>query len=338
MAKSKAQPARADVARRRHTAKADAERWNRILLVGGVAAVVLIAVGVIAFGWYQTQIKPLSKTVLQVGSTKYSLSHVERRMRLLRQQDPTYGDQATTNSLLALPDVTVNLLEREAKLLEAAAELNITVTDEEVAAEIGDRGSLAADVEPGVYAAEFRTQVEDSGLKESEYVKMVRAYLLGNKASDYFNFLAPQSEPQVKGQYIVFDDPTKADQGLQRVRAGEAFDPVATELGIGSDIGTALNQQDWIPRTYTDGNPDKIQAYFFGAQPEQISDVITFGSYYVVAQLLEREDNRALDDQGRQRVASRGFEEWIESLNATLTVKRDFSASDSDRALTDVLK
>jgi len=337
MAKSKAQPAHAEVARRRRTAKADAERWNRILLVGGVAAVALIAAGVIAFGWYQTKIKPLNKTVLHVGNTKYSLSHVERRMRLLRQQDPTYGDQATTNALLSLPDVTLNLLEREAKLLEAAGELKIIVTDEEVAAEIRDRGGLAADVEPGVYADEFRTQVEDSGLKENEYVKMVRAYLLGSKASDYFSFLAPQSEPQVKGQYLVFDDPTKADQGLQRVRAGEPFDQVAG-LGIPSDLGQALNQQDWTPRTYTDGNPDKVQSYFFSAQPGQISDVIALGDYFVIAQLLEREDNRALDDQGRQNVASREFETWLESVNATLTVKRDFTEDDTARAFEDVLQ
>ena len=338
MAKSKAQPAYADVAHRRRSAKADAERWNRTLLIGGVVIAVLIAAGVIAFGWYQTQIKPLGKTVLQVGDTKYSLSHLEHRMRLLRQQDPTYGDQAQASSLLALPDVTLNLLEREAKLLEAAGALNITVTDEEIAAEIRDRGSLAEDVEPGVYADEFRAQVEESRLKEGEYVKMVRAYLLGRKVSDYFAFLAPQSEPQVKGQYIVLDDPTKADQALQRVRAGEeAFDPVATELGIGSDVGTALNQQDWTPRTYTEGSPDKIQSYFFNAAAGEISEVIAFGDYYVIAQLLERDDNRALEEGGRQQVASREFETWLESLNNTLTIKKDFTDDDMARALKDVL-
>lgn len=337
MAKSKAPPAYAEVAHRRRSAKADAERWNRTLLVGGVVIAVLIAAGVIGFGWYQTQIKPLSKTVLQVGDTRYSLSHVEHRMRLLRQQDPTYGDQAQPSSLLALPDVTLNLLEREAKLLEAAGELNITVTDEEIAAEIRGRGNLAEDVEPGVYADEFRAQVEESRLKEGEYVKMIRAYLLGRKVSDYFDFLAPQSEPQVKGQYIVLDDPTKADQALARVRAGEAFDPVASELGIGSDVGTALNQQDWTPRTYTESNPDEIQSYFFNAGPGEISEIITLGDFYLIAQLLERDDNRALGEGGRQQVGSREFETWLESLNNTLTVKRDFTDDDMARALRDVL-
>jgi hypothetical protein len=339
MAKSKAQPARAEVARRRHTTKADAERWSRIFLIGGVVAAILIAAGVIAFGWYQTQIKPLGKTVLQVGNSKYSLDYLERRMRLLRKQDPTYGDQATSSTLLVLPDVALSLVEREAKLLEAAGDLNITVTDEGVAAEISSRGNLAADVEPSVYAAEFRKQVQDSGLNESEYAQMIRTYLLGQKAQDYFRFLAPESDPQVRGQYILFDDATKANQALQQLQAGAAFDQVAGDLGISSSSGTgkALTQQDWTPRTDTAANPNKIQAYFFSAQAGQISDVITIGNYYIVAQLLERDDNRALDATGKQRVALRNMNKWLDGLDAKLTIKKNLSTGDSTRALNDVL-
>ena len=339
MAKSKAQPARAEVTRRRHTAKADAERWSRIFLIGGVVAAILIAAGVIAFGWYQTQIKPLGKTILQVGNSKYSLGYLERRMRLLREQDPTYGDQATSDALLALPDVALSLIEREAKLLEGAGDLNITVPDEAVAAEISSRGNLAADVEPSVYAAEFRTQVQDSGLKETEYAQMIRAYLLGQKVGDYFRFFAPESELQVRGQYILFDDPTKASQALERLQAGAAFDQVAGDLGITSTSGgaTALNEQDWTPRTDTAANPSKIQAYFFSAQPGQISDVIAIGGYYVIAQPLERDDNRALDDNGKQNVALREMNKWLDGLDTKLAIKKDLSPGDSDRALTDVL-
>ncbi len=339
MAKSKAQPARAEVARRRHTAKADAERWSRIFLIGGVVAAILIAAGVIAFGWYQTQIKPLGKTVLQVGNTKYSLDYLERRMRLLRKQDPTYGDQATSNTLLALPDVALSLVEREAKLLEGAGNLNITVTDEDVAQEIRSRGNLAADVEPSVYASEFRKQVQDSGLNESDYAQMIRAYLLGQKAQNYFRFFAPESEPQVRGQYILFDDATKASQALQQLQAGGAFDQVAGNLGISSSSGSgqALTQQAWTPRTDTAANSSKIQAYFFSAQPGQISDVITIGNYYIVAQLLERDDNRALDDAGKQRVTVREMNKWLDGLDAKLTIKKNLSTGDSTRALNDVL-
>lgn len=346
MAKSKAQAARPPVERRRRSAHADPERWTRILILGGAAAAIALAVGLIAFGWYQTHIKPLSKTVLQVGTTKYSLAHLERRMELLRAQDPSYGQLATQSALLALPDVTLGLLEREGKLLEAASELQITVTDEDVAAEIRDRGSLAADVEASAYAAEFKKQVDDSGLKQGEYLKMIKAYLLGQKVQDYFRFVAPASEAQVRGQYIVFDDQAKATTAVQRLRAGDSPEQIATDLGLSvsssgssTSAASALTPIDWTPRADASALPADIQDFLFGAQPNQVSDVITStgGSFFFIAQLLERDDNRALDDAGKQTVAGREMNKWLDGLNTKLTVKNSLSTSDRTRALNDTL-
>jgi parvulin-like peptidyl-prolyl isomerase len=343
MAKTKAQTARPAVERRRR-AQADSERSLRILILGGAAAVIAIAAGVIAFGWYQTHIKPLTKTVLQVGNTKYSLAHLERRMKLLRTQDPTYGDLATSNSLLVLPDVTLGLLEREGKLLEAAGQLNVTVTDEEVAAEIRDRGGLAADVEASVYASEFKQQVDDSGLKQDEYLKMIKAYLLGQKLQDYFRFIAPTAEAQVRGQYIVFDDEAKANEAVQRLRAGDPADQVATELGYdvsssGSTTASALTPIEWTPRADASALPTDVQDFLFGSQLNAVSEVIASegAGFFYVAQLLEKDDNRTLDDAGRQTVASREANKWFDGLDSTIVVKNNFTTEDRNRALNDIL-
>jgi parvulin-like peptidyl-prolyl isomerase len=338
MAKSKAQPTRVNVERRRRTAHADTERTTRVLLLGGVIAAIVIAGLVIAFGWYQTQIKPLGKTVLQVGTTKYSLAHLERRMKLLRQQDPTYGDLATKDSLLSLPQVTLGLLKREGKLLESASELQITVTDEDVATEIRDRGNLSADVDASVYASEFRKQISDSGLKQGEYLKMIRAYLLGQKVQNYFRFFAPASEPEVRGQYVIFDDQTKANQGLQNLKAGTPVDKVATDLGAGANSnGNAISQVDWTPRAASGALPTDIQDFLFAAQPNQYSDVLTLGNYFVIAQLLERDDDRALDDKGKQVVATRETNKWLDGLDSKLVIKDKLSTATAQRALNDVL-
>jgi parvulin-like peptidyl-prolyl isomerase len=341
VAKTRAQSAKPDVRasaeHRRRSAQADSERTSRILLLGGVAVAVAIAIGLIVFGWYQTQIKPLQKTVLQVGNTKYSLAQVERRMKLLRNQDPTYGSLGSTNAQLALPNVTFALLEREAKLIEAASELQITVSDEDIAAEVRNRGSLAADVEPTAYAAEFKKQVDNSGLKESEYVQMLKASLLSQRVNDYFKFFAPASEPQVHGQYIAFDDQNKAKQALQFLQSGEAPDLVATQLGAASSSGSAkVTPVDWTPRPSIGLLPKEIQDFLFGAQPNQLSDVLTVGSAYYIAQLLERDDNRALDDKGKGTVAVREMNKWLDALNTKLTIKNDFTTNDQARALNDI--
>ena len=342
MAKTRAQSAkpavRAPAERRRRSQHAGSERTTRILILGGVAAAVAIAVGLIIFGWYQTQIKPLQKMVLQVGNTKYSLAQVERRMKLLRKQDPTYGSLGSANARLALPAVTFSLLEREAKLIEAASELQITVSDEDIAAEVRNRGSLAADVEPTAYAAEFKKQVDDSGLSESEYIQMLKASLLSQRVNDYFKFFAPASEPQVRGQYIAFDDQNKAKQALQRLQSGDAPDLVATQLGAASSSGSGkVTPVAWTPRPYIGLLPKEVQDFLFGAQPNQLSDVLSVGSAYYIVQLLERDDNRALDDKGKGTVAVRETNKWLDGLNTKLTIKDNFTTTDQSRALSDIL-
>ena len=124
MAKSKT-AARTEVRHRRRPA--DQEQMTRLLIVGGVIAVIAIAAGIIGFGWYQTKIKPLGKTVLQVGSMKYSLGALERRMELMRDESATYYDG---QRILLLPRDTMDQLTLEAKTLQGASQLKVTITDE----------------------------------------------------------------------------------------------------------------------------------------------------------------------------------------------------------------
>lgn len=329
-AKAKAKP-RAQPVRRRH--QADAERWHRLLIVGGVAAVIVIAAGVIVFGWYQTQIKPLGKTVLQVGEIEFSLGHLERRMSLMYEESPFF--QQGGQGLLALPDTVMFQLEREGKLLEAAGELNISVSEEEVAAEIRDLGGLAEDVEPNLFAEEFRRQVEESGLKESEYRQKLKAELLEEKVRNYFVYLAPAEEPQVRGRYLVLDDETKAQEALGRLQAGEDFATVASQVSVAGGTGQQQGEIDWSPRGGLAFAPKEVEDFLFEAQPGQLSDVIPVSDFFYIAQLLERDDRRPLDDQQRPRVAEREMDEWLDGLS--LTVERNFTEEDAVRALEDIL-
>ncbi len=325
MAKSKA-VARPQARPRRRAA--DTEHITRLFVVGGVVAVIIIAAGVIAFGWYQTQIKPLSKTVLQVGSVKYSLGHLERRMTYQKEQT-TYYDQG--QAALQLPDDTISQLEVEAKLLQGASELNITVTDEEFATEIKERGNVAEDAKPDVYAAAFQKQVKDSGLHEGEYRQMVKADLLQTKVFDYYRFIAAPSEPQIRANYLIADTQENADEALTRVRAGEDFKTVGDDVSGGQGSGVL----EWTPRGGSAFLPQAIEDFLFDqAQVGQVSDPQPVGSLFYVTQLLERDPNRALDDQGRERVAQREISKWLDGLKLTTT--QHFSDEDRNRALDDV--
>jgi parvulin-like peptidyl-prolyl isomerase len=312
----------------------DTEGLNRRLIIGSVIVIVLAAIGFIAFGWYQTQIKPLGKTVLRVGDIEYSLGHLENRMRLERKENQAFTE--TSQNLLQLPDIMIDRLEAEATLIEGLKELKLEVTDEDLAAEIRSRGGLAEDVEANVYADEVRKQVNDSGLNRGEYELMLRADIAERKARDYFLFLGPTEEPQVRANVMLFDDQELAQQALQRLEAGENFVAVAEEISLSpQSVGV-----DWVPRG-SGRLSDEVEEFLFSAEEGEHSELIEAFSFFYIAELLERDETRPLDDSQRQSVASRELDEWVAGLRESFveagTTERNFSQDDAIKALDDII-
>ena len=330
MAKAKSQPVR----RTRTAHHTDTDRWSRVFIVGGVAAVIVLAIAIIAFGWYWTQVRPLSKTVLRVGKTEFSLGHLEGRMSLMLQENSFF--RQSENYLRALPDVTLAQLEREAKLLEAAHQLNkITVTDEELDKKVLELGGGG---ENAVLAEELNRLVKESGLSKSQYLQKVRAELLEEKVRTHFTSLAPKSESQVRARWIILDDEKKAEDALERLKGGEDFAAVAGEVSLETTTAQQGGLVEWRPRGGTPAMPEAVEKFLFeDAKPGQRSEIISdaTGSYIVL--LENRDDNRELSEQQKPQVVERQMNEWFEGLDKTLTIGRNLSEEDALHALEDVL-
>jgi hypothetical protein len=320
-------------ARAAHHTAADSERMNRTLIVGGIVAVILIVLGIIGFGWYQTQIRPLGKTVLTVGDVKFNLAHLERRMELELQDNPFY---TSSNALLQLPDIMYERLVEEGRLLEAGPTLpSITLTEEDLTAEIRARSGLAEDVAPDVFAAEFRRQVEESGLRENEYRQMLQAEILRDKVRAFFIFAAPAEAEQARARWIVVDTQADADEALQRLAAGEDFVEVALDLSAQPQLAEpGETDEDWIPRELL-GNEPLEKFLFDEAAPGQRSDIIVSNDVFYIVELLDHEEARALSDVQRSNVAELDMQEWLEGVD--VKVDRNFSEEDAVRALDDAI-
>ena len=330
MAKSKrkaAQPAEPE----QPAHKADPERAARIFILGGVGAMLLLVVGLIAFGWYWTQVRPLDKTVLQVGEFKFSLGHLERRMSDELTLIP--ASSRSNEFLLALPDSVLRAFEREAKVLEAAGDLDVTVSELEIDEEIARRGNIAAGAEPSAFAAELKRQVEDSGLRLDEFLQMIEAGLLENKVQVYFTDAAADQEPQVRARWIVIrvDELEAAQELFARLESGEEFTAVVEDL----PDSAASTDEDWVPRGLF---PDQaIEDFLFEAQPGQYSEVISTVIGHFIVELQERDENRDLDEILKDRVGTRELLIWLGSLDAIIEIELNITDEDRIRALDDIL-
>lgn len=312
--------------------RSDGEQWANRFIIGGFVAVVLLVGGVIAFGWWFTQIRPLDKTVLRVENTEFNVRHLQRRVNLS-------ATLFNTNILQSFSGVDfVNLvlsrLEREAKLLEAADELDISVTDEEVDAEIIRLGNLSQGADSGVFAAELRRQVDESGLKLNEFLQMIRADLLDVKAGDQFAEGAPESGPQVRARWFLTarDNGDLAQSMLERLRAGEDFDALDAEL---ADVSST--EIDFSPRFPGQFPSSDVEEFLFSAQVDEFSEVIQTSTSLYVVQLLEREDDRELNESQRQAFGSQELNAWLLDLNSRLTIERNIDIEDAARALSDLI-
>lgn len=311
--------------------KADPERAARIFILGGVGAMLLLVVGLLVGGWYWTQVRPLDKTVLKVGEIEFSLGHLERRMSDELSLIPL--SSLSNEFLFALPDTVLRAFEREAKVLEAAGDLDVTVTGLEIDEEIALRGNIAAGADPSAFAAELKRQVEGSGLKLDEFLQMIKAELLENKVQVHFTDEAADQEPQVRARWIVIsvDDLEAAQELFARLEAGEEFAVVMEDLPD-SAVSTV---EDWVPRGLF---PDQaIEDFLFETQPDQYSEVISTPIGHFIVELQERDEERELDEIQKDRIGTRELLIWLGSLDAIIEIDRNITDEDRIRAIEDIL-
>lgn len=314
----------------RRPGRIDQERLRQYLAVGGVAAVILAAVVIAAFGYYQTQIAPRHKTVLRVGDTKFSLGHLERRMALEMVRVPGYRQ-----SPQVVPNVVVGRLEDEGVLFAAAPGLGIDVTEEEIDAEIGQGLQVDPKGDPRAFASAYRDAVRQSGLHADEYRGWVRAQLLEERVRQKFLDEVPDAETQARARVILVATEEEARTVIQRLEAGEDFAALAGELSLDEVTKAKGGETDWRVQGVQE---QAVDGFLFSAEPGARSEPLALSQGYAIVELLERQEGRPLTEEQRTIVARRNYARWLEDSRATLEVVRSLESDEAAEALGRALK
>src|SRR6266571_1723042 len=130
----------------------DSERSSRLLLIGGVVLVLVIALGFVGFGYYNSVIKPRNRTVLEADGVKVSYSAMERRMRYEADQHPEFR-QSVQTLVQVLPNSASQTLLNEITLISRApSDLGVTVDDNEADAALRLKIGVSADADQRRFA------------------------------------------------------------------------------------------------------------------------------------------------------------------------------------------
>ncbi len=200
-------------------------RWVSIGIVGIVTAV--LSVGVVT-QWLIPVYIPLQKTVLTVNGTEFNARYVSRMLSWMVDYyaggDPQYTD--------LLVDSAFNQIKENELMKQAAAELGITISDDDV-----------------------KSQLKEAGFDDNDTNRdIVYTSLLVEKLiDDKFTGEVGDSGEQRQALVMLLESAAQAELVKERLAAGETFSDIAAELSLDSTTVTNKGDMGFHPEGILNG-------------------------------------------------------------------------------------
>ena len=273
------------------------------MLLIAIALVAVVVVGVGAFGYYQTTVKAKKESVIRVGDRAFDMGYMERRLRY-SIHNAIVGDVVLSDpqsaAFTALTDVRDEELDRL-----GAPELGISVSEEEIDADIRLQLRVPETADTGVFAEAYRNEVRESGLRPGEYREVVAARLREEKLRQRFRDQIPATAEQVRLRDILVGQ-ADLQAVLDRLKTGEDFAALAAEVSL--DSNKALGgDMDWQPRGAL---PSAAESAVFSLEVGQVSEPVYLDGGYYLYQVLEKAADREVTTDQRQQMEEQMYTDW----------------------------
>jgi foldase protein PrsA len=196
---------------------------------------------------------------------------------------------------------------------QEAAGLGVTVTDEEVDAQV------QSDVETGGGEAAFAEWLMVTGLTRDDYREMLRQSMISQRVLEAVTADVGAEAEQVHVRHIMVDSEEAALEIQAMLQGGADFVALARERSI--DLASKDNGGDlgWFPRGFI---AVEMENAAFGLQPGQISGVIQLGEGYHIIQLVEREAAYPLSPEMQLDLRLAIFDQWLAEKRDSATIER----------------
>lgn len=245
--------------------------------------------------------------VAKVNGQPITLAEFERAVTRREQE---VSDAASPAALQA--DVLDQLIE-QALIQQGAAAQNITITDDQVQAELQTNIELA-----GSQSA-WDQWLTTNLYTADEFLTTLRATLITNRVRDQLTSDLEGNIRQVHARHILVRTQDEAQAVYNRLNAGEDFAAVAAEISldettkqIGGDLGWFTPEELLVP---------ELSQAAFALQPGEISQPIGTELGYHIIQTIEFAE-RPVDPDRRVYIAQARFENWLRPLYESAVIER----------------
>ena len=284
---------------KRRLARWQRERRRRRILVSFGALVIVVVIGIIAYGAYHTWIA-LPREVL---------STVHGTIATVKFTRSDYLDMLRASSPEVPPETPLLMLEQHELMRQGAEELGMGVTEDDITEEIK---SLLFPEDEEVTEEEFQERyqetLENSGLEEEWFRWLVEYDLLHSRLDEYLREQVPEFALQVHVLGILVATEEDGEAVIERLEAGEDFATVAQEVSMDPESKENGGDLGWIPEGLGGEEFDDIA---FNLEPGAISQPFSTAQGLWVIKVLEREEDRALDEAIREQLQVQAMGEWL---------------------------
>jgi parvulin-like peptidyl-prolyl isomerase len=194
------------------------KRRQRITLIGGIF-VIAVVVLIVLLGWYIGEYRPMHQTVIRVYDTEFDMDYYIDMLKI-------GGQGQSADYLQSIADSVTREIEQNELIKRAAAQLNITVSDDEV------REHLKS----------LNTSINDASMD------LGRNQMLRDRLYDeYFEAMVPVSDRQVHIMAMLLESESQAAEIRNRLQNSENFTTLAEEFSLNDYTKNNKGDVGWHP-------------------------------------------------------------------------------------------
>ncbi|MHB8993200.1 MAG: peptidylprolyl isomerase, partial [Chloroflexota bacterium] len=150
---------------------------------------------------------------------------------------------------------------------------------------------------------------------------------LYQKLEDAMGTEVATSAEQLHARHILVETEEKAKEIAEKLKNGASFEEVAKAES--TDTATKENGGDlgWFPRGQMVAD---FEQAVFGLPVKQISDPVNTSFGWHIIEVLEKEENRPLDEQALAQRKSQALPEWLSQAGTGAEIKRNLTDDDKN--------
>lgn len=345
---------------RKQVSRREKELRARRLLVLGTIAVAILVVGVLAWGLVDQYVLEPRRSVATVDGEpitvrdyqalyrfrywtyyNYMLQLQENAQQLATSEEDQSQMLAAVNQqiqqvqqqIMQLPSIVLDQLIEDRLVRQAATREGITVTDAEIDARLREEFGFVGDDAEGddaensferVYAEWIAAVTEQAGVSEADVRGFIAGDLYRFKIEDVIIADVPTTAEQVHARHILVASEEEAQQVLDRLMTGDAFDVVAAEVSIDTYSAEAGGDLGWFPRG---AMAPEFEEAAFSTPPGQLSGIVASDFGYHIILVEEYDPDRELEPYFLTQRQNEAVGEWLQLQRETAEIVRSWDSS-----------